>query len=30
MALTGMDIFKLTPKTNCRECGFRHLPLRSP
>ncbi len=22
MALTGMDIFKLTPKTNCRECGF--------
>lgn len=22
MALTGLDIFKLTPKTNCKECGF--------
>jgi acetyl-CoA decarbonylase/synthase complex subunit gamma len=22
MALTGMDIFKLLPKTNCRECGL--------
>lgn len=21
MALTGMDIFKMLPKTNCRECG---------
>ncbi len=22
MALTGMDIFKMLPKTNCRECGL--------
>ena len=22
MALTGMDIFKLLPRTNCRECGL--------
>jgi acetyl-CoA decarbonylase/synthase complex subunit gamma len=22
MGLTGMEIFKLLPKTNCRECGF--------
>jgi len=22
MALTGLEIFKLLPKTNCRECGF--------
>ncbi|AOT69213.1 acetyl-CoA decarbonylase/synthase complex subunit gamma [Geosporobacter ferrireducens] len=22
MALTGLDIFKLTPKTNCKDCGF--------
>jgi len=22
MALTGLDIFKLLPKTNCKECGF--------
>lgn len=22
MALTGLQIFKLLPKTNCRECGF--------
>lgn len=22
MALKGLDIFKLTPKTNCKECGF--------
>jgi len=22
MALTGLDIFKLTPKKNCKECGF--------
>ena len=22
MAVTGMDIFKLLPKTNCRECGL--------
>ncbi|MCX7703125.1 MAG: acetyl-CoA decarbonylase/synthase complex subunit gamma [Planctomycetota bacterium] len=22
MALTGLDIYKLLPKTNCRECGF--------
>jgi acetyl-CoA decarbonylase/synthase complex subunit gamma len=22
MALTGIEIFKLLPKTNCRECGF--------
>ena len=21
MALSGMDIFKLLPKTNCQECG---------
>ncbi len=21
MALKGLDIFKLTPKTNCKECG---------
>ena len=21
MALKGIDIFKLTPKTNCKECG---------
>ena len=21
MALTGMQIFKLLPKTNCKECG---------
>src|SRR5574344_1524273 len=21
MGLTGLDIFKLTPKTNCKECG---------
>ena len=22
MALTGLQIFKLLPKTNCKECGF--------
>ena len=22
MALTGIEIFKVTPKTNCKECGF--------
>jgi len=22
MALTGLDIYKLTPKSNCKECGF--------
>ncbi len=22
MALTGLDIYKLLPKTNCKECGF--------
>jgi len=22
MALTGLQIYKLLPKTNCRECGF--------
>jgi len=22
MAISGLDIFKLLPKTNCRECGF--------
>ena len=22
MALTGLDIFKLTPKKNCKDCGF--------
>ena len=22
MALTGLEIFKLLPKTNCQECGF--------
>jgi acetyl-CoA decarbonylase/synthase complex subunit gamma len=22
MALTGLDIFKLLPKTNCRKCGM--------
>lgn len=22
MAMTGLDIYKLTPKTNCKECGF--------
>ena len=22
MALTGLEIYKLLPKTNCRECGF--------
>jgi acetyl-CoA decarbonylase/synthase complex subunit gamma len=22
MALKGLDIFKLTPKTNCKDCGF--------
>ncbi|AKL94533.1 acetyl-CoA decarbonylase/synthase complex subunit gamma [Clostridium aceticum] len=22
MALTGLDIFKLTPKSNCKDCGF--------
>ena len=21
MALKGLDIFKLTPRTNCKECG---------
>ena len=21
MALKGLDIFKMTPKTNCKECG---------
>ena len=21
MALKGLDIFKLTPKSNCKECG---------
>ena len=21
MALKGLDIFKLSPKTNCKECG---------
>ena len=22
MALKGLDIFKLTPKTNCKDCGI--------
>src|SRR5574344_1834530 len=22
MAVKGLDIFKLTPKSNCKECGF--------
>ena len=22
MALTALEIYKLLPKTNCRECGF--------
>ncbi|MDP2755596.1 MAG: (Fe-S)-binding protein, partial [Nitrospirota bacterium] len=22
MALTGVEIFKLLPKTNCKKCGF--------
>ena len=22
MALTGLEIFKLLPNTNCRECGY--------
>ena len=22
MAVKGLDIFKLTPKKNCKECGF--------
>ena len=22
MALTGLDIFRLLPKTNCKKCGF--------
>ena len=22
MALTGMQIYKLLPKTNCKDCGF--------
>lgn len=22
MALTGLSIFKLTPKKNCKDCGF--------
>ncbi|RJE47834.1 MULTISPECIES: acetyl-CoA decarbonylase/synthase complex subunit gamma [unclassified Dehalobacter] len=22
MAMSGLDIYKLTPKTNCKECGF--------
>ena len=22
MALSGLDIYKLLPKTNCRQCGF--------
>ena len=22
MALTGLDIYKLLPKTNCKDCGF--------
>ena len=22
MALTGIEIFKLLPKTNCKECGY--------
>jgi len=22
MALSGLDIYKLLPRTNCRECGF--------
>ena len=22
MALTGIEIFKMLPKTNCKECGF--------
>jgi acetyl-CoA decarbonylase/synthase complex subunit gamma len=29
MALTGIQIFKLLPKTNCKECGVPtclHLP----
>ena len=25
MALKGLDIFKLTPKKNCKECGQPHL-----
>ncbi|KKK55811.1 hypothetical protein LCGC14_3070800, partial [marine sediment metagenome] len=23
MAMTGMDIYKILPKTNCRDCGLR-------
>ena len=23
MALTGIQIFKMTPKKNCKECGVR-------
>ena len=22
MALTGIEIFKMLPKTNCKECGY--------
>ena len=22
MALSGLEIYKLLPKTNCKECGF--------
>ena len=25
MALKGLDIFKLTPKTNCKDCGMPDL-----
>ena len=25
MALKGLDIFKLSPKKNCKECGMPHL-----
>ena len=30
MALKGLDIFKLTPKTNCKDCGKPHLHGLSP
>jgi len=26
MALTGLEIFKLLPKTNCGACGVAYLP----
>ena len=27
MALNGIQIFKLTPKKNCKECGCLHVWL---